>query len=156
MMKRMAVRISFPHTEYICMIRGFWSMWVRRNQLDCSAVVQSIGFITWDMKRRFRPCSSSSTTQASYCRTFRSYSSLLHPSTGRLQRSCASPLVGSRFRRMWCRRWRRPTVFDGWHTTWLPWDCGVHPVRKGCHRRRHATLACRAVTAFWIYLSSSV
>ena len=55
--------------------------------------------------------------------------------------------------------WRRPTVFDGRHTTWLPWDCGVHPVRRGfggpC-RRRHVTLACRAVTAFRIYFSSSV
>ena len=80
MMKSMAVRISVPHTEYICMIRGCWSMWVRRSLLDCSAVVRSIGFITWDMRRRFRPRSSSSMTRVSSCRTFRSYSSLLHHS----------------------------------------------------------------------------
>ena len=49
---------------------------------------------------------------------------------GCLQRSCASPLFGSRFRRMRCRMWCRPTVFNGRHITWLPWDCGVHPVRR--------------------------
>ena len=70
-----------------------------------------------------------------------------------------SPSIGSRFRRMQCRMWRRHIVFDGRHITWLPWDCGVHPVRRGfmglCRRRR-VTPVCRAVTAFPIYLSSSL
>ena len=121
MMKRMAVRISIPHTEYIYMILGCWSMWVRWSRLDCSAIVWSIGFITWDMKRRFWLRSSFSTTRVSYCRTFRSSSSLLHRSTGRLQRSCGSPLVRSCFRRMRCRRWRRPTV------------CSTGGTLHGCH-----------------------
>ena len=107
------------------------------------------------MKRRFRLRYSSSTTRVQFCQPFRSSSSSSHPSTGCFRRSCASPLIGSHF----CRMWHRPTVSDGWHTTWLPWDWVVHPVRRGFRgpcRRRHVTLACHAVTAFQIYLSSSV
>ena len=67
--------------------------------------------------------------------------------------------TGSRFRRIRCRMWRRLIVFDGRHITWLPWDCGVHLVRRGfmapCRRRR-ATPACLVLTVFQIYHSSSV
>ena len=40
--------------DYIYMIRGCWNMWVRQSRLDCSAIVRSTGFITWDMIRRFQ------------------------------------------------------------------------------------------------------
>ena len=52
MMRRMAVRISTPHTEYIYMIRGCWNMWVRRSRLDCSAIVRSTGYITWGRREK--------------------------------------------------------------------------------------------------------
>ena len=35
------------HTAFICMIHGCWSMLVRLSRLDFSAVVRSIGYITW-------------------------------------------------------------------------------------------------------------
>ena len=79
------------------------------------------------------------------------------PSTGCHRRSCGCRSIGSRFRWRQCSLWRRLTVFDGRHTTWRPWACGVHHVRSGfmalC-RRRLATRACPAQTAFLIYRSS--
>ena len=74
-------------------------------------------------------------------------------------RSCGWRSTGSRFRRKRYRLWRRLIVFDGQRTTWRPWDCGVHPVRRGfmapCRRRR-AMRACPVLTAFRISHSSSL
>ena len=47
MMRIIAVRSSTQHTAFTCMIRGCWSMWVRLNRLDCSAVVRNTGSTTW-------------------------------------------------------------------------------------------------------------
>ena len=87
----------------------------------------------------------------------RSLGNSLPPSTGCRQRSCVWRSLGSRFRQRQCRSWCRLTVFDGWRTTWRPWACGVHRVCMGfmalC-RRRLATRACPAQTAFLTYRSS--
>ena len=61
------------------------------------------------------------------------------------------------FPRRQCSLWRRLTVFDGRHTIWRPWACGVHHVRRGfmalCGRRL-ATRACPVQTVFLISRSS--
>ena len=80
------------------------------------------------------------------------------PSTGCTRRSCGWRLIGSHFRQKQCNLWRRLTVFEGRLTTWRPWTCGVHPVRRGfmapC-RRRLATRACPVQTAFRILVAVS-
>ena len=133
------------HTAFIDMIRGCSSMLVRLSRLDSSAVVRNIGYATWGVREQWRLRYSSNMTRAWYYPIFRSLDSLSPPSTGCHRRSCGWHSIGSRFRRRQCSLWRRPTVFDGRRTTWRPWACGVHQIRRGCMglcRRRLATRVC--------------
>ena len=135
---------------------GCWNMWVRRSRLDYSAVVRNIGSITWVMKRRLRPRSNFHMTPASYSPTCRCCSNSSLPSTGRRRRSCGSHSVGGRFRQMLCNKWCRRTGFVGRHIIWQLWACGGHLILREfgdpC-RRRHAMIACHAMTVSRIYHS---
>ena len=137
------------------MIRGCWST----CRLDCSAVVRNTGFITWDTIRRLRLRSSFSTTLASFSPTCRCCSNWSLPSIEHRLRSCGSRSVGGRFRRMLCSMWCRRTGFVGWHIIWRLWACGGHLLLRTfgdpC-RRRHAMLACCAMTVFRICHSNSI
>ena len=74
---------------------------------------------------------------------------LVTDSIERRRRSCGSRLVAGRFRRMLCNMWCRRTGFVGQHIIWWLWACGGHLLLRTfgdpC-RRRHAMLACRAMT----------
>ena len=96
------------------------------------------------MRRRFRLRSSSRTTRVSSYRTFRSCSSLLHHSTERLPRSCVLPLSGA--------------VSGGCGAEGgAVSPCSTGGALHGCHGIEASTqYAGDSVTAFWIYLSSSV
>ena len=122
---------------------------MHRSRLDCSAVVRSTGFITWATKRRLRLRSSFNMTPASFSPTCRCCSNWSLPSIEHRRRSCGSRSVGGRFRRMLCSMWCRRTWFVGRHIIWRLWACGGHLLLrtfgKPC-RRRHAMLACRAMT----------
>ena len=155
------VRISIPHTEYIYMIRllleyvgapesarllsrspEYWLHHMGREKMTLSAALQLQHDAGPDFVEHSGPAAVRDIPQPDV-----------------LGGHACGLCTGSRFRRMRCRMWRRLIVFNGRHITWRPWDCGVHPVRRGfmapCRRRR-ATPACHLLTASRISHSSIV